>query len=238
MYNLQAVISQGMNNAVTQFDRMGCIANNLSNYNTNGYKATRFEQMLHENGYLTGAVRRDVSGGSLEVTKNTFDVGLSGPGFIPVTSADGKTAYTRDGSFRVNKNGYLTTNDDWIVGSGIQIPANYYKVDIKTNGDVMVMDKAGSTERKLGTIPVVQFQNSEGLKELDNNKLTPTSEAGKISLVKDNDYVHQYQLEHSNTNMFGSVGDLLRINASMLASIRMMKTVDDMYNKGINIRQS
>jgi hypothetical protein len=30
---------------------------------------------------------------------------------------------------------------------------------------------------------------------------------------------------------------MLRLNASMLASMKMMKVVDDMYNKAINIRE-
>src|SRR5574344_2367720 len=98
MYNLQAVIAQGMNNATTQFDRLGYIANNISNYNTHGYKSVRFEQMLNEDGYLTGAIRTDYSNGSLVVTGQDFDVGISGTGFIPVTSKDGQVAYTRDGN--------------------------------------------------------------------------------------------------------------------------------------------
>ncbi|MBP7212078.1 flagellar hook-basal body complex protein [bacterium] len=238
MYNLKAVIAEGMNNATTQFDRMGYIADNISNYNTNGYKSVRFEQMLHEDGYLTGAIRTDYKNGSLVVTKNELDVGINGAGFIPVTSADGKVAYTRDGAFKVRKDGYLATNDDWIVGGGIQIPANYYKLQIKQNGDVNVMDREGDEPRKIGKIPLVNFQNPEGLMETDNNKLSPTSDAGKATLIKDHQSICQYQIEHSNTNIFNSVSEMLRINASMLASIRMMKTVDDMYNKGINIRQS
>ena len=38
MYNLQAIISKGTNNALIQFERFGEIANNLSNTQTNGYK--------------------------------------------------------------------------------------------------------------------------------------------------------------------------------------------------------
>lgn len=238
MYNLQAVIAQGMNNATTQFDRMGYLATDISNYNTTGYKAVRFEEMLNEDGHLTGAIRTDTSNGSLQVTGHEFDVGLSGSGYIPVTSESGQVAYTRDGSFKVNKNGYLTTSDDWIVGGGIQIPANYFKILIKKNGDVTVMDKEGDEARKIGTIPVVQFRDSEGLKDIENNKLVATADSGSPTLVKNHNYVNQYQLEHSNVNMYSTVTDMLRINASMLASIRMMKTVDDMYNKGINIRQS
>ena len=51
MISLQAIIRRGVNNATSQFDRLGYVANNLANYNTNGYKSVRFEQMLKEDGY-------------------------------------------------------------------------------------------------------------------------------------------------------------------------------------------
>ena len=60
MYNMQAVIRKGINNTTLQFEKLGYIANNLSNYNTIGYKASRFEQILREDGYIDGAIRTNV----------------------------------------------------------------------------------------------------------------------------------------------------------------------------------
>ena len=54
---IQGVIRKCINNTTTQFDKLGYIANNFSNYSTTGYKGVRFEQMLNEDGYLTGAGR-------------------------------------------------------------------------------------------------------------------------------------------------------------------------------------
>ena len=116
MYSMQAIIRKSINNTTTQFDKMGYVAGNLANYSTNGYKNVRFEQMLGENGYLTGAVRTDYSKGSMKITNSPLDVAIDGEGFIPVVSQTGEVAYTRDGSLKVGKDGYLLTNDDWIVG--------------------------------------------------------------------------------------------------------------------------
>lgn len=69
------------------------------------------------------------------------------------------------------------------------------------------------------------------------NKLIATADSGDAELVKDHDCFCQNNLENSNINIYGSVSDMLRLNASMLASMRMMKVVDDMYNKAINIRE-
>ena len=86
MYNFQAIISKGTNNALVQFERFGMLAHNLSNVDTNGYKRQSFEQILKEDGYLTGAIRNDYKQGSIRVTENPYDVAIDGPGYIPVTS--------------------------------------------------------------------------------------------------------------------------------------------------------
>lgn len=238
MENLQGIIRKSINNATTQFDKMGYIGNNFANYSTNGYKSVRFEQMLNENGYLTGAVRTDYSQGSTQITSNPYDVAIKGDGFIPVTSPEGEVQYTRDGSFKVGKDGYLMTNDNWLVGEGIQIPSNVYRLTIKPDGTVTSIDSTTSPEKHLGTIPLVQFRNPEGLVQGENNKLKMSDESGDAKLVKGHNYIAQNSLERSNTDIYGSVSDMLRLNASMIASLRMAKIVDDMYNKSINLRQS
>lgn len=237
MENLQGIIRKSINNAETQFEKMGYIGNNFANYSTTGYKSTRFEQMLSEDGYLTGAVRTNYSQGSVQITSNPYDVAIKGDGFIPVTSPTGEVQYTRDGSFRISKDGYLTTNDGWLVGEGIQIPSNIYRLTIKPDGTVTSVTSTTSPEKNLGTIPLVQFQNPEGLIQGENNKLKASNDSGDAKLIKNHNRIAQNSLEMSNTNVFDSVSDMLRLNASMIASLRMAKIIDDMYNKSINLRQ-
>jgi flagellar basal-body rod protein FlgG len=237
MYSMQSIIRKSINNTHTQFDKLGYVANNLANSSTTGYKSVRFEQMLQEDGYLTGTVRTDYKPGSISLTGNPYDVAIKGEGFIPVVSPTGQVEYTRDGSFKKGKDGYLMTNDDWLVGEGIQIPINCYKFAIKENGNVVAYDSNDSPERLLGKIPLVQFKNPEGLVTGENNKMKPTEDSGEPILIKDHKCMAQNALELSNTSVYGSVSDMLRLNASMIASMRMMKVVDDLYNKSINIRQ-
>jgi flagellar basal-body rod protein FlgG len=238
MYSFQAVVRKCANNTINQFERLGYVGNAMANLNTTGYKAERFEQLLDVDGYLKGAVRTDYSQGSLRITKSPYDVALDGPGFIPVVSPSGEVAYTRDGSFKQGKDGYLLTNDDWMVGDGIKLPTNCHKFTVKPNGEVMVYDEAGSAVcRKVGTIPVVQFDCPEGLVQAGMNKMKPTEESGEPKLVKNHEMLCQHQIETSNTSVYGGVNEMLRLNASMIASMRMIKVVDDMYNKAINIRE-
>lgn len=237
MYSMQGIVRKSVNNSITQFERLGHVANNLANLNTKGYKTVSFEQMLKEDGYLTGAVRTDFKQGAIQVTSNPYDVAISGNGFIPVVSPEGEVAYTRDGAFKQGKDGYLVTGDNWIVGEGIKIPANCYKFEIKPNGEVFTYEKANTTPKKIGTIPLVRFASQENLEQAGMNKLKQTEESGEPELVKNHDCFCQNNLENSNANVYASTSEMLRLNASMLASMKMIKVVDDMYNKSINIRE-
>lgn len=237
MYSMQGIVRKSVNNVTTQFEKLGYVANSLANMNTRGYKSVSFEQMLTEDGYLTGAIRTDYKQGSVQITSNPYDVAINGTGFIPVVSPEGQVAYTRAGAFKQGKDGYLVTTDDWLVGEGIKIPANCYKFEIKPNGEVFAYDGKNVKPRKLGTIPLVRFASQENLEEAGMNKLLPTADSGEPILIKDHDCICQNNLENSNTNIYSSTSEMLRLNASLLASTRMMKVVDDMYNKAINIRE-
>lgn len=237
MYNLQGLIRRGINNTNVQFERLGYISNNIGNLNTNAYKNVRFEQTLDENGYLDGAVRYDYATGPSMRTKRLLDVALTGPGFIPVTSPNGDVKYTRDGSFNVNNEGYLVTNDGYLVGDGIKIPANYENLRIKEDGTVTLLSQSKDTSEVLGKIPVVQFQNPEGLKTDEYNKVIATDNSGPPMLIKEHRYISQGNLERSNSDYINNVNEVLRLNASMIASTRLIKVVDEMYQKSINLTQ-
>lgn len=237
MFNAQAIVRKSINNATTQFDKLGHVANDLANYNTYGYKSVRFEQMLREDGYVEGVQRTDCMQGSVRITENPYDVAIEGQGYIPVTSEDGQVQYTRDGSMIKGKGGYLYTRDGWLVGGGIKLPANCYKFSINKNGDVYTYDEAGSLPRRVGTIPLVSFANPEMLDQGINNKMVATEESGEPKIIKNHNSIRQNAIECSNVSIQGSVGEMLRLNASMIASMRLLKVADDMYNKGINIRE-
>ncbi len=236
MATFQGIIRKNIVNANVQFEKLGYITNNISNQNTTGYKSVRIEQVLNEDGYLDGVVRTDHRPAKLLVTDNKFDFGINGQGYIPVTSENGDVKYTRDGSMKQNKDGYLTTTDGYLIGDGIKLPINYSDFWIKANGDVIVADKFGDKPSKIGTIPVVNFQNPDGLKAVDGNKFLPTYDSGEPVLVMNHDMIEQQKLETSNENTFSEVNKVMRLNASMLASFQIMKAVNDMYDKSIKLQ--
>jgi flagellar basal-body rod protein FlgG len=237
MYNLQAITNRCINNSTVQFDKIGYIAANLSNYSTVGYKCVDFEQYLEGNGMINGTFRRNTLQGSVRASSNPFDIALTGQGYIPVVSEQGEVQYTRDGSMKIGKGGYLVTVDGWMVGDGIKIPPNSYKIEIMPNGDVMNYDKLGSLPEKIGTIPVVLFDNPEALEKGHNNKLKSNEDTGEAHLAKNTESIKQYATEVSNVNIYDELNNMMRVNASMIAGLTLAKVANDMYSKSINLQQ-
>src|SRR5579859_4632263 len=109
------------------------IAHNLANANTNGFKArrTQFKDLLYQNfiqpGAAAGSQTTIPSGlqvglgtrpsaneviqtqGNFQETDNPLDVVIQGKGFFQVRRASGDLAYTRDGSFQLDRDGNLVT---------------------------------------------------------------------------------------------------------------------------------
>lgn len=237
MNNLQGIISRTVSNTMNEFEKLGYLTSSAANYNTNAYKAVRFENVLHESGRITGVQRTNYAVGVAAETKQPLDVALTGPGFIPVTQQDGSLAFTRDGSFRLNKDGMLITKTGDIVADGIKVPPVYDKLRIETDGTVKVQLEKYGEYQKLGQIPLVTFANCEGLKSVEGNKLLATAEAGNPMLVKNHQYVKQGFVERSNVSIFDTVQDVLKLNAGVISGTRLLKIVDDMYNQAISLRQ-
>src|SRR5580704_2754240 len=105
------------------------IANDLANLNTPNYKASKltFEDVLYQNingknplfnnqpsaklGLGTAVYKsgKDFSSGPLRATNNWNDVAINGTGFYQVINHDGTVAYTRNSSFSIDTEHYLTT---------------------------------------------------------------------------------------------------------------------------------
>jgi len=236
-YNLQGIIRKSTTNMAAEFDRLAYITQNFANVNTNGYKAVRFEDIVDADGSVHGVERVDTKVGDFLVTNNPLDIALQGAGYVPVTTPSGEIRYTRDGSFMQNKDGYLITKTGDLVGSGIKISADVVKIDIKPNGDVFTYKKLTDKPEYMGTIPVVQFDNPEALKDVGANEFIATENSGKMKLVEEHNFIKQHGIERSNVDMISEIYTVSRINASILASNSLMKAINTMYDQAINLTQ-
>ncbi len=236
-YNLQGIVRKASTNLTVEFDRLAYATQNIANLNTNGYKAVRFEDVIDADGSVHGVERVDCRVGEYLITNNPLDVALQGAGYIPVTTPQGEIRYTRDGAFMTNKEGYLITKTGDLVGSGIKIDGASERIEIKENGDVYTYKKITDEPEYVGTIPVVQFQNPEALKDVGANEFIATENSGKMKLIEDHNYIKQYGIERSNLDTVSEIYMVSRINASIIATSSLMKAVDQMYQEAINITE-
>ncbi|HET9188190.1 MAG TPA: flagellar hook-basal body complex protein, partial [Acidothermaceae bacterium] len=123
--------------------RMKVISNNLANVNTTGFKRDRadFETLMYQNVRQAGAnstqetqladgmnvgtgvrvtgTERIYTQGSLVTTDRSLDMAIEGDGFFQIEMPDGRTGYTRDGSFSVDGDGRLVTSEGYPVSPAI-----------------------------------------------------------------------------------------------------------------------
>jgi len=109
-------------------EALGVVANNIANASTNGFKASRaeFQDLLSRSlkgvyggnqigrGAKLGAVNELLVQGNVENTERVTDLALNGKGYFVVDGFDGR-AYTRNGEFHFDKDGYLITSDNYRV---------------------------------------------------------------------------------------------------------------------------
>lgn len=233
---LDVIMRLAASNASKQFQSLDSIATNVANYNTTGYKAKRFEQFLTSDDRLEGIQRVDATQGQAMITKRQMDISIDGPGYIPVTQPDGTVAYTRDGSLTLNSQGFIVSSRGDIVGDGIKIPIDYDSIRIYPDGAVKVKNTGEQDYKQVGKIALAKFANPETLKNLGYNKLAVTENSGPP--IADNESkIKQGTLERSNVNVHAQVENILRLNASLISNIRIIKFADELYRQSVNLKQ-
>ncbi|MBN2864643.1 MAG: flagellar hook protein FlgE [Thiotrichales bacterium] len=101
---------------------LGVISNNLANSQTVGFKSSRAEfadmfsgsQNSPGNGVRVEAVTQDFNQGTITGTGRELDMAVDGEGFFILEDKTGKydAVYTRNGSFKLDKDGFLTDQTD------------------------------------------------------------------------------------------------------------------------------
>lgn len=121
--SLFGALFSGVSGLQAQSSAMGAIADNVTNVNTIGYKATQvnFKTLVtsqvsltqYSPGGVQAAPRQSVDlQGLLQATSSSTDIALSGQGFFVANEAaqparGDQFTYTRAGSFRVDQEGFL-----------------------------------------------------------------------------------------------------------------------------------
>ena len=186
-----------------QQTNMDVISNNIANVNTYGGKKVRAEfqdlvyQTIRDAGadsgadsqYPTGlqiglgtrvaATNRIFTQGPLQTTDNPTDIGIQGEGYFRITMPDGTTAYTRDGSFKLDSQRRMVTTDGYPLADGITFDETAPSDSIVIAGDGQVSNTpAGGTQTNVGQITLARFVNPAGLTAIGKNLFIESEASG------------------------------------------------------------
>ena len=220
----------------TRLESLDLLANNLANASTTGFKADREAFSLYVSDASAAAESApaplpliqsrwtDQSQGVLVNTANANDLALDGPGYFVVSGPSGPL-YTRGGSFRVTKDGRLTTSEgyEFQTVEPRQIQADPQSpVEITSDGAVLQQGQV------LGHLKVVDGLTADGLEKRSGayvawSRGTPAP-AGAATQVK------QGMLESSNTNPTESAVRLISV-LRQFESLQRAVTVGNEMNR-------
>jgi flagellar hook protein FlgE len=178
---------QGLSGLNATNKHLEIIGNNIANSNTFGAKVSRAEFADMYAASLNGAgtnnigigvnlqtVSQQFTQGNITTTENPMDLAVNGPGFFQVSDGRNPVTYTRNGQFKVNRDGYIVNNvGDKLVGymadaDGVILPGAAVPLQLPTSGiapkptariDVdMNLDSRVKTTAS-ATSPLIDFQD-------------------------------------------------------------------------------
>jgi flagellar basal-body rod protein FlgG len=250
------IAKTGMDAQQTNLD---VISNNLANASTTGYKRGRanFEDLLYQNlrqpggassqqtnlptglqvgtGVRTVGTSKLFTQGNLQQTGNNFDIAINGQGFFGVQMPDGTQAYTRDGSFKVDAQGQLVTNNGFPVQPAITIPPNAQAVSIGQDGVVQVTLAGNPQPQQVGTLQLTNFNNPTGLEAKGQNLFMETAASGAPTAgapgANGLGLLNQGYVETSNVNVVEELVTMIATQRAYELNSKAIQTSDQMLQR-------
>ncbi|MCC6748505.1 MAG: flagellar basal-body rod protein FlgG [Deltaproteobacteria bacterium] len=239
-----------------QQSKLDVVANNLANVNTAGFRKSRtdFADLLYEtirapgtaaaegrevpvgvqigHGTKLVATQMDLGQGQLKQTDNPLDMAIEGDGFFAVSTPDGRTAYTRAGTFKTDSQGQLTTADGNILDPAVSIPADATKVTIGKDGTISALLAGQTQPTQLGKIQLVTFPNPAGLSRVGGNLFLPSQASGEAKQgapgTNGMGTIAQGFVELSNVKVVEEMIELIVGQRAYEANSRVVRAADEM----------
>lgn len=229
------------------------ISNNLANVNTVGYKKSTasFTDLFYANlnrqdtvqlghGVKMSSSLRDFSQGPLRQTDLGTDLALEGNGFFRVALPDGQTAYTRDGSFKIDNSGRLVTTQGYYVldHSGRQITVDD-TLTVSEDGTIQIF-RDGQAQTQ-GILSLATFTNPEGLEAIGSNLYVSSGAEGTTSLGTPGQVgfasIRQGFLEDSNVSLVEELTELMAAQRAYELASKSLQSADEMMAITNNLRR-
>jgi len=240
------------------------IAHNLANANTAGFKMRRaqFQDLLYQSmiqpgaaagsqtvvpsGLQIGLGTRPSSNeiiftqGNFQSTDNPLDIVIQGKGFFQVRRPSGELAYTRSGSFHVDRDGNMVTSDGNPIEPQITIPPEAQSLTIAQDGTVSYSQPGQTAAQIAGQIQLANFTNPAGLNSIGGSLFTPTDASGEATVgipggQEGLGTLLQGYTEQSNVSVVEEFINMIVSQRAYEASSKVVKAADEMYSQVNNI---
>ncbi len=238
------------------------VANNLANVNTSGFKRSRvsFEDLLYRTvqvapssignrpaigrmgmGTAVAGSAKIFSAGEIKKTDESFDLAVDGQGFFEIVLPDGNLAYTRNGAFRLDSDGFLATQDGHRLSAQVKIPPDALQVRIDANGTVFAKLPDEAKEAESGRIELATFPNPGGLAAMGDNLHGVTEQSGAAVLGTPGQAglgaVRQGFLEGSNVRLIDELLGLVLAQRAYELNAKVVQASDELLSIANNLRR-
>ncbi len=248
------IAATGLNAQQTNVD---VISQNLANMTTTAYKAQspEFQDLIYQDlvrvgtnstdqgtilpvgvqlglGVQTSGISRNTNQGTLNQTQGALDVAIQGRGFFQIELPDGTTAYTRDGTFKLNQDGLIVNNEGYTIQPAITVPEDAISISINSSGEVSVSLTGQVDPQILGQFEMATFINPGGLEAIGNNMFVETTASGNPVLGNAGEdqfgSLQQGYLENSNVNSVAEITDLIIAQRAYEMNTKVLTAGDQM----------
>jgi flagellar basal-body rod protein FlgG len=239
-----------------QDKQLTTISNNLANASTIGFKRDRavFEDLIYQNQRQPGAqetqetqlpsglqlgtgarvvaTQKEHTQGTLQVTDQSLDLAINGPGYFQVLQPDGSISYTRNGQLQMNGEGQLVNADGYLLEPAITVPEGVNKITISETGTVNAYTQGVVDPQQLGDITLVNFVNPSGLQAVGGNLFVETLASGNPVQGTPGENgmgtLKQGMLEGSNVNIVEEMVSMITTQRAYEMNSKVISTADQM----------
>jgi flagellar basal-body rod protein FlgG len=254
------IAATGMNAQQLEQD---IIANNLANVNTVGFKRARvdFQDLMYQVASKSGsetsagvqlpagvevgmgvkvvAVSKIFTQGDYQQTGNSFDWAIEGDGFFQIEE-NGRTLYTRAGSFKIDKDGFLCNSEGLRLSPNVQVPQTAVNFTIDSGGTWSYSDSTGKSTTG-GRINIVRFINPAGLSSLGRNLFDKSDSSGEAITGNPGEEgfgtISQRFLEMSNVSVIDEMVKMIAGQRAYEINSKSIQTADNMLSIINNVKR-
>lgn len=252
-----------------QMEKLNAVSNNISNVNTVGYRRVdvTFSNLMQEsldrigypvngdggnNALATGTgvksseLKMDYSQGSLIQTEDNLDLAIDGKGMFKVIDSNGNEAFTRGGSFGIDRDGTIVDDN----GNKLVI-LNEYGENVNAAGagfikEAFAVNEEGELQGDNYTgfrIPIYQTVGDNSMKSIGKNLYSPEllmNENGEMQraavIESENTNILQGFIENSNVDLGKEMADMIITQRAFQLNSTALKTADEMWQIANNLR--